>query len=80
MKALTLFLLFEVFIQLTQPGGGRIWIQENHIVLIRPAAGNCHGKTTVTVDSGTAFCVLETMDEIYGVLKQRVEEPGEPKL
>ena len=68
-------IIFEIFIQLTQPGGGRIWIQENHIVLIRPALGGCTGKTTVTVDSGTMFCVVESMDEIRRVMQQRLDEP-----
>ena len=75
-ELIKLAILFETFVQLTQPGGGKVWIEESHISTIRPHLGHCAGNTTIVTDSGT-FCVMETMDEIRAILQTKPLEPGE---
>ena len=57
------FSLLEVFIELTQPGGGKIWIEESHISMFRAHIGQCKGQTVVVTSSQT-LCVLESPEEV----------------
>ena len=68
-----LILTLEIFIELTQPGGGKIWVEESHISVFRPHLGNCTGKTVV-VTSGQTLCVMESPEEI----KRKIDEAKPP--
>jgi hypothetical protein len=59
-----LWLSLEVFIELTQPGGGKVWIEESHITMIRPHLGNCTGRTMVATSTTGALCVMESPEEV----------------
>jgi hypothetical protein len=53
----------EVFIELTQPGGGKIWIEESHIIMIKKHTGNCTGQT-ILVTGSQNLCVMESPEEV----------------
>jgi hypothetical protein len=53
----------EIFIELTQPGGNKIWIEEGHIIMIRGHLGNCTGKTVIVTGSQT-LCVMESPEDV----------------
>jgi hypothetical protein len=63
MKYLPALLAFEIFVELTQPGGKHIWIEESHIIMIRSHMGNCTGKTVIVTGSQT-LCVMESPEEV----------------
>ena len=56
-------LALEIFIELTQPGGGKIWIEESHISMYRVHSGNCTGKTVI-VTASQNLCVMESPEEV----------------
>jgi uncharacterized protein YlzI (FlbEa/FlbD family) len=63
-KWLGVVLALEIFIELTQPGGGKIWIEESHITMIRTHLGNCTGKTVIVIGGTNPLCVMESPDEV----------------
>jgi hypothetical protein len=60
---IAVLLAFEIFIELTQPGGGKIWIEESHIVMLRGHLGHCTGRTVI-VTGGQNLCVMESPEEV----------------
>jgi hypothetical protein len=63
MRSAIILIALEIFIELTQPGGGKIWIEESHIIMIRKHAGNCTGQTVLVTGTQT-LCVMESSDEV----------------
>jgi hypothetical protein len=57
------YLTLEIFIELTQPGGGKIWIEESHIIMFRAHSGQCKGQTVIVTGS-QPLCVLESPEEV----------------
>jgi hypothetical protein len=67
--AIPFLFALEIFIELTQPGGNKIWIEESHIIMIRGHLGNCTGKTVIVTGSQT-LCVMESPAEV----RRKIEE------
>ena len=73
MKFVLPIILLEVFIELTQPGGKKLWIEEHHIVSMRQEhLGHCVGETVIVTDAANQYCVLETREQI----KQLIQNSG----
>jgi hypothetical protein len=64
-----LLLVFEIFIELTQPGGGKLFIEESHITMYRAHIGQCKGQTLIVMGSQT-LCVMESPAEV----RRKIEE------
>lgn len=63
MKWFQILAALEIFVELTQPGGTKIWIEEGHIIIVRAHMGNCTGKTVIVTSSQT-LCVMESPEEV----------------
>jgi hypothetical protein len=63
MRLAIVLLAFEIFIELTQPGGNKIYIEESHIVMLRAHMGQCKGQTVIVTSSQT-LCVMESPQEV----------------
>jgi hypothetical protein len=70
MRLAIALLAFEIFIELTQPGGNKIWIEESHITLLRGNhLGSCTGHTVIVTGTQN-LCVMESPDEV----RRKIEE------
>jgi hypothetical protein len=59
-----LWLSLEVFIELTQPGGRKIYVEESHITMFRGNhLGSCTGHTVIVTGTQN-LCVMEIPEEV----------------
>jgi hypothetical protein len=64
-----LLVTLEIFIELTQAHGGKVYVEEGHITMFRPHIGQCKGETVIVTGS-QSLCVLETPEEV----RRKIEE------
>jgi hypothetical protein len=69
MRWIAIVFALEIFIELTQPGGGKLLIEESHIIMMRVHMGNCTGRTVIVTSNGT-LCVMESQDEIRRLIRE----------
>jgi hypothetical protein len=70
---------FAALIELTQPHGGKVWLDVSHVTALRAALEgsgclNIGGKTLVQTTSGP-FCVQESVEQV----QQLIETEGSAK-
>jgi hypothetical protein len=65
---LPIFFALEIFIELTQPGGGKIYVEESHITMFKVHGGNCKGHTAIITGSQN-LCVMESPEEVRRLIE-----------
>jgi hypothetical protein len=55
-----------IIVVLTTPDGGSVWIETDHIQMIRPPHGHCapHSQALIRFDNGGTLCVREPPRQI----------------